>query len=154
MTAKPARAGCALRDQVSGRGGEVAWREVVQMRADAMTWVLRIVAAVFLIGLAGLVGAVASLLRYAQGVPPLPVYLGVVGIAALVLLSGACLALVSIAISARRGVEALRRMAAVEPAPMLQSQPQVFSESRLHDAAPDAPARPLRPSGRRLVAER
>lgn len=127
------------------------------MRADAMTWVLRIVAAVFLIGLAGLVGAVASLLRYAQGVPPLPVYLGVVGIAALILLSGACLALLSIAISAGRGAEALRRMAAVAPVEPVSApapQAQVFSDSRLHEAAPDAPARPMRPNGRRLVAER
>lgn len=135
------------------------------MRADLMTWVQRLVAVVFLIGLAALVAAILTLVRQSEGVPPLPVYAGLVGMTALILLAGACLALISIALSARRGAEALRRLAAQQqgsgPAPAAS---RVFSTTPLRELArepapepePAAVAQPLpaRPGGRRLVAER
>lgn len=133
------------------------------MRADMMTWVQRAVATVFLVGLAALVAAVVTLVGQAEGVPPLPVYTGLLGVVALILMAGACLALISLAISARRGVEALRRIAAqggIAAPPPAPSRP--FSSSPLPAAANQAraetavaaPERPQRPSGRILVAER
>lgn len=129
------------------------------MRADLMTWVQRSVAAVFLVGLAALVAAIAALLRQSEGVPPLPVYLALVGLSALILLAGACLALISIAISARRGSDALHRMAAGQGTGI--GAGRVFTTTPLREVAKEAspmpesgPARPSRPSGRPLVAER
>lgn len=130
------------------------------MRADMMTWVQRSVAAVFLVGLVALVAAVVSLVRHAQGVPPLPVYVGVVAVAVLILLAGACLALISIAISTRRGAEALRRLAAQTGVPAATPAPaatRVFSGASLREVATEsasAPQRTQRPAGRTLVAER
>lgn len=134
------------------------------MRADMMTWTQRLVGAVFVIGLAVLTGAIATLLRQAEGIPPLPVYTALLGLVALILLSGACLALISIAISARRGADALRRMAAngsgsapsvghVRP---FSAQPlqRVAQSAPPQPATPAVPAKPTRPSGRSLVAER
>ncbi len=80
------------------------------MRADGMQWIGRLVAAVFALGVLALVGGIAVQLHQAEGVPPLPVFLGVVGLAVLILMAGACLALISMASSARQGAEALRRM--------------------------------------------
>ena len=81
------------------------------MRADLMGWLQRLVGAVFAIGLLALVAAVVTLVRQAEGVPPLPIYAGLIGAVALILLAGACLALMSIAASARRGANALQQMA-------------------------------------------
>ncbi len=142
------------------------------MRADLMVWTQRLVAAVFLVGVFGLGATVVTLVRQAEGVPPLPVYVGLLGLVALLLLAGACMALISIAISARRGTEALRRLASqtVGAAPVagpvtgpVSGGARPFSASPLREVAqqpePDqdpvaAPARPARPSGRKLVAER
>lgn len=131
------------------------------MRADLMTWVQRLVAVVFLVGLAALIAAVLTLLRQSEGVPPLPVYAGLVGIAVLILLAGACLALISIALSARRGAEALRRLAAQGGATApAGSAARVFTSPPLREVAQEneaevaARARPSRPAGRMLVAER
>lgn len=81
------------------------------MRGDVMQWVGRLVAAVFGLGVLALLGAVFVLVRQAEGVPPMPVFLGLLGMAVLILLAGACLGVISIAVSARRGAEALQRMA-------------------------------------------
>lgn len=120
------------------------------MKADAMVWVQRIVGVVFAVGVATLIGAIVTQVGEAQGVPPLPVFLGLLGIVGLILLSGTCLALVSLAITARRAAEALHRLPA----------PPVSASARVAAARPDAvvPAdgadRPLRPAGKTLVAER
>lgn len=124
------------------------------MRGDVMQWVGRLVAAVFGLGVLALLAAVVLLIRQAEGVPPWPILLGLVGLVALILLAGACLALISIAVSARRGVDALQRLggtlpvAAVEPeaAPPMQGP---FTPTGL--AA--TPVRAVRP-GRGLVAKR
>ncbi|MDP5308842.1 hypothetical protein [Paracoccus spongiarum] len=125
-------------------------------RTDPMIWVQRLVAGVFLVGLAALVMAVVGLLRMSEGVPPLPVYAGVVGIAALILLAGACLALISIALSARRGAEALARLAGQGGAAQRGVAAAASREApkEAMAAVPVAPARPLRAPGRGLVAER
>ena len=81
------------------------------MKADAMVWVQRIVGAVFAVGVLALIGAIVTQVGQAKGLPPLPIFVGILGIVVLVLLAGGCLALVSLAISARRGVDALRRIA-------------------------------------------
>lgn len=130
------------------------------MRADAMTWVLRAVGAVFVIGVLALSVLVVVQVRSAEGIPPLPVFAGLLGLVLLILLAGACLALISLAISARSGAESLRRLAATghpagkAPAPA----PKIFSTPPLQEIAkpePDpVPARPARPAGRNLVAER
>lgn len=143
------------------------------MRVDPMVWVQRVTGAVFAVGVIALLGMVWSMLRHAQGIPPMPIFLGVVGLVALILLAGACLAAISIAVSARQGVEALRRLShngvAVAPAPQPKTAvARVFSGHPLRDAQPEeaaaqpearpeppaAPPRPARPAGRRLVAER
>lgn len=129
------------------------------MRADLMTWVQRLVALVFGAGCVAIIAASAFLIARADGVPPLPVYAAVVGLAAMILLAGACLALISIAGSARRGADALQRLAAAG------SRPPV-----IQDEAPRAQGRPFttgqpaitldeasatkRPGNRVLVAER
>ncbi|RNF35981.1 hypothetical protein [Paracoccus methylarcula] len=135
-----------------------------EMRADLMGWVQRLVAMVFVIGLVALVAAITTLVRQAEGVPPLPIYAGLVGAVALILLAGACLALISIAVSARRGADALRRMAAQGGVAAPVAAPaRPFSSSPIREAAkepepePDAitaPSRPSRPEGKRLVAQR
>lgn len=122
------------------------------MRTDIMVWVQRVTGAVFALGVAALVAAVATLAARAETVPPLPIFAGLLGLVALILLAGACMGVISIAISARRGSEALQRLAA---------QPQgqrLFASPSLREVAPEpqpANARPARPgSGRVLVAER
>lgn len=148
------------------------------MRGDAMVWIGRLVGAVFVLGLGALIAAVVVLLQRAEGVPPLPVFAGIAGAVVLILLSGACLAAISVAVSARRGAEALQRIAAqaasgraVMPvsasAPAPEAQPEApreapdglqagmqgpFSPNALREAAV-TPPRPARP-GRVLVAER
>lgn len=132
------------------------------MRADAMTWVLRTVGAVFVIGVLALLAIVAIHLRAATGIPPFPILVGILGLVALILLAGACLALISLALSARRGVVELRRIAAQGGAVAIKpASARVFGASPLQSvvqAQPDpaitAPARPARPAGRNLVAER
>lgn len=134
------------------------------MRADLMGWVQRLVAMVFVIGLVALVAAVVMLVRQAEGVPPLPIYAGLVGAVALILLAGACLALMSIAASARRGANALQQMAnrdglaatVAGPTPARPFTPSPMREAPT-EAEPEAiaaPQRPSRPEGKRLVATR
>ena len=76
-----------------------------------MVWVQRIVGAVFAVGVVALIGAIVTQVGQAEGLPPLPIFVGLLGIVVLILLSGACLALISLAISARKVAEALRRIA-------------------------------------------
>lgn len=132
------------------------------MRADAMTWVLRTVGAVFGVGVLALVALVVVQVRGATGVPPLPVFVGVLGLVGLILLAGACLALISLALSVRRGVAELRRIAG-QGGISAPTPARVFSPSPLQTVAqpePEpqptmtAPARPNRPAGRNLVASR
>lgn len=134
------------------------------MRGDVMQWIGRLVAVVFGLGVLAVLGAVVALVRQAEGVPPMPIFLGLLGLAVLILLAGACLALISIAVSARRGVEALRHLSAPEaPAEVLPEeddapapaapQPEMqgpFTPNGLRGAA----VPPSRPSRRILVAER
>ncbi|MFN3274408.1 MAG: hypothetical protein ACK41U_07020 [Paracoccus sp. (in: a-proteobacteria)] len=146
------------------------------MRGDVMVWIGRLVGAVFVLGLGALIAAVVVMVQRAEGVPPLPLLAGVAGAVLLILLSGACLAAISVAVSARRGAEALQQMAgqrmalqqmagqaasgraaAPVPAPMPESDVQAemqgpFSPTALREAV-DVPPRPARP-GRVLVAER
>lgn len=145
------------------------------MRADLMVWVQRLVGLVFVTGLVALVAVVVMLVRQAEGVPPMPIFMGLLGTVALILLAGACMGLISLAISARRGADALGRIAApghaapAVAAPVSAAQPQrPFSAAPLQQAQPEtaepedqpqvsgpvAPPRPARPAGRRLVAER
>lgn len=129
------------------------------MKADAMVWVQRIVGAVFAVGVVALIGAIVTQVGQAQGVPPLPVFLGLLGIVALILLSGACLALISLAISARKVAEALRRIAGQGAAVPVAAPARVFSQMPLREVVSEpqpepAPGRPARPVGRTLVAER
>lgn len=125
------------------------------MTADAMVWVQRTLGAVFVLGVVALVGAIVSQVGQAEGIPPLPVFLGVLGIVVLVLVSGACLALISLAISARRGLAMLqalsaRPVAGAGAARIVPARP--MHEPSQKDNAPAE--RPLRPAGRTLVAER
>ena len=137
------------------------------MRDDVMVWIGRLVMAVFVLGLLALVAAVVALVQRAEGVPPLPIFGGLFGAVVLILLAGACLALMSLAVSARRGVRALEALAAgTKPEAEIQEQdaaPEVqpeapmqgpFRAPGLGEAAVTAPARPARPVGRVLVAER
>lgn len=114
-----------------------------------MIWVQRVVGAVFVLGVAALVASVVTLALRADTVPPLPIYLGILGLVALVMLAGACMALISIAVSARWGAESLSRLAAQGPAPAAR----VFSGGSLREIA-QPQAKPARPATRRLVAER
>lgn len=133
------------------------------MRADLMAWVRRLVALVFVVGLVALVAAVAALVRQAEGVPPLPIFVGVIASAGLILLAGACLALLAIAQSAK-GVEvSLRRLASRSSAPASAGDAvRVFSGGPLRNVAkaheapevPEHAPRTARPWGRALVAER
>ena len=136
------------------------------MRGDVMQWVGRLVAAVFGLGVLALLAAVVLLIRQAEGVPPWPILLGLVGLVALILLAGACLALISIAVSARRGVEVLRHLAGgavagdavagpevATPDPGAPAEPGPFTQAgppRAMTAPPRGAARP----NRVLVAER
>lgn len=129
------------------------------MKADAMVWVQRIVGAVFAVGVVALIGAIVTQVGEAEGLPPLPIFLGLLGIVVLILLSGTCLALISIAISARRGADALRRLAGQGVTAPVAAPARVFSQTPLRDVVADpqpepALARPARPIGRTLVAER
>ncbi|MFC3166864.1 hypothetical protein [Paracoccus fontiphilus] len=127
------------------------------MKGDVMVWVQRIVGAVFAVGVVALIGAILAQVGQTEGLPPLPIFVGLLGIVTLILMSGACLALISLAISARRGADALRRMAGstvTAPAAV-----RVFNQPSLREVVSDpqpepAPARPARPVGRTLVAER
>lgn len=138
------------------------------MRGDVMKWVGRLVAVVFLLGILSVVAGVVTMVRQGEGVPFLPVILGVTASGVLVLLAGACLAMISIAISARRGVAALQAMAAAGPVarpdpvavapdaaepPVEEEAIGPFTPNALRETVA-APARPVRPAGRILVAER
>jgi hypothetical protein len=136
-----------------------------RMRADLMTWMQRLVGLVFVLSVLALIGAVVSLLRQGEGFPPLPIFVGVLGLCVLILLTGASMALISIAISARRGEASLRRLANQGPAVSAKMQTaRPFTAAPLREvvAEPEpqpepeltAPARPARPAGRTLVAER
>ncbi|WCR10584.1 hypothetical protein JHW45_16300 [Paracoccus stylophorae] len=110
------------------------------MRADLMEWTQRLVAAVFLVGLVALIAAVVRLATQSDVVPPLPIYAGVLGLVTLLLLAGACMALISIAISARKGAEALRRLAAQGASvDRLPATPVPFSSTRLRQVAQAQP---------------
>lgn len=121
-----------------------------------MVWVQRIVGGVFAAGVVALIGAIVTQVGPNQGIPPLPVFLGVLGIVVLILLSGTCLALISLAITLRRGVEMLHRL------PVQATPARIFTAQPLHEAARQADAasapkaldRPFRPAGKTLVAER
>ncbi|TJZ93387.1 hypothetical protein FA743_04005 [Paracoccus gahaiensis] len=106
---------------------------------DVMQWVGRLVAVVFGLGVLALLGAVAVLVGQAEGVPPMPVFLGLVGLVVLILLAGACLALISIAVSARRGAEALRHLAGAAVAGDAVVGPEVATPEPVMPA-PGAPA--------------
>ncbi|MDB6176632.1 hypothetical protein PAF17_03830 [Paracoccus sp. Z330] len=128
------------------------------MRADPMKWVQRLVGLVFLTGVVGLGAAVTALVRQAEGVPPLPIYLGLLGMVVLILLAGSCLALISLALTASRSAELLQRIVNQGPA---STTIRPFSATPLRDVAQPSseedsvpPARPARPAGRKLVAER
>lgn len=134
-----------------------------RMRVDLMTWMQRLVGLVFGLAVLALIGAVVSLLRQAEGFPPLPIFAGVLGLCVLILLTGASMALISIAISTRRGEESLRRLANQGPAVTAKLQTaRPFTTAPLREvvAEPEpepeltAPSRPARPAGRTLVAER
>ncbi|CAM3340091.1 hypothetical protein PANO111632_15055 [Paracoccus nototheniae] len=128
------------------------------MRGDVMQWVGRLVAAVFGFGALALLGAVFVLVRQAEGVPPMPVFLGLLGMAVLVLLAGACLGIISIAVSARRGAEALQRMAGggVAKTGVAGSEMQgpVAPLEQALAVPPRQTPRPTPRPGRVLVAER
>lgn len=115
------------------------------MRGDVMQWVGRAVAIVFGMGVLAMGAAIVALLRRAEGVPPLPIFLGIVGLAVLILLAGACLALISIAVSLRRGAAPVTAPvpAQAEPAPMQGP----FTPKNMRRAEGGRP-------GRVLVAER
>ncbi|WEF24083.1 hypothetical protein [Paracoccus sp. S3-43] len=130
-----------------------------------MVWVQRVVGAVFAVGVVALIGAVVTQVGQAEGWPPLPIFVGLLGIVVLLLFSAGCLALISVAISARRGADALRRLAGqglsapVPVAAPAAAPARPFSQPPLREAAGEpqpepAPARPARPAGRTLVAER
>lgn len=140
------------------------------MRGNLMQWVGRLVAAVFALGVLALIGAIVVLVRQSEGVPPLPVLIGLLGTVVLILLAGACLALISIAGSAQRSAEALRRIAlrgselrpvgpAIPAVPVAEQADPIgpFTPKALHEV-PKKPepvsTRPARPAGRSLVAER
>ncbi|WP_405404157.1 hypothetical protein [Paracoccus sp. Ld10] len=126
------------------------------MRGDVMQWMGRLVAVVFGLGVLALLGAVAVLVRQAEGVPPWPIFLGLLGLVALILLAGACLALISIAVSARRGAEALQRLGGTLPAAVAEPEPEPVAQMQgpfTPTGLADASARPVRP-GRSLVATR
>lgn len=97
-----------------------------------MIWMQRLVALAFIAGLAALAVGVFAIVWEAEGIPPMPIFAGLIAALMLTLLAGACLALMSIAVSARRAAVALEQSAA--------------------QARRDAPEAP--PVGRRLVAER
>lgn len=138
---------------------------------DVMVWIGRLVAVVFGLGVLSLLGAVVVLVAQAEGVPAMPVFLGLVGLAVLILLAGACLALISIAVSARRGVEALRHQAgtlvagdAVVGPEVATPEPVMLDPGAPADQGPFTQAGPPRPMtspprgaarpNRVLVAER
>lgn len=121
------------------------------MRGDAMQWIGRLVGLVFGIGVLALLGLVVALVRQAEGVPPMPIYIGILGLVVLVLLAGGCLALISIAVSARRRVELLQRPN-VQPAEVSGRAQGPFTAKGL-DEGPETAPRAARPA-KVLVAER
>lgn len=128
------------------------------MRANAMIWIQRLVAMVFLAGLAALVAAVIILVRQSEGVPPMPIYAGLLGAVALILLAGGCLALISIAGSAKRGADALQRIAgqgrsSTASVGDAETGPQGQDRQPVSETVDD-PALPPRPQGKKLVATR
>lgn len=135
------------------------------MRADLMTWMQRLIAMVFVIGIAAILGAGAILVQRGEGVAPLPVLVTIIGLVALVLVASACLSLASIAMSARQGGEALRTMARSQAGPAARAPgggSPPFSDTGIarQDGNPAAaanigsPSRPERPRSRSLIAER
>jgi hypothetical protein len=132
------------------------------MRGDVMQWVGRLVAAVFGVGVLALGGLVVHLARRAEGVPPMPIFMGILGLVALILLAGTCLALISIAVSLRRWAGAQQPWPAADPAtpPVAVSRPEEEAPNRPGSFSPTtlpreaaASPRPVRPN-RVLVAER
>lgn len=115
------------------------------MRADMMVWAQRLVGLVFLFGAVALMAVVVIVVGEAEGVPPMPIVMGVLGLVALILLAGACMATISIAISARRGVEALSRLAAQGPS---LTKPSVAAEASFVPAGTAGPfaTRPFGPA--------
>jgi len=119
-----------------------------------MIWIQRLVVVVFLAGLAALVVAVVLLIRQSEGVPPMPIFAGLLGAAVLILLAGASLALISIAGSARRSADALQRMARLGGSVTgLADSADPGPQPAAGDTAEDA-MRPTRPQGKKLVATR
>lgn len=129
------------------------------MRGDAMVWVQRAVAVVFATGVIALIAMVVTLASRAETVPPMPIYMGLMGLVALILLAGACLGIISIAISARRGAEALTRLASKGAhLPLVGPATSPFQGPSLREVAAEPqpeqhPARPPRPT-RSIVAQR
>lgn len=122
------------------------------MRGDVMRWIGWLVAAVFGLGVIALVGTVIMLVRAAEGVPPLPVFVGLMGLVVLILLAGACLALISIAVSLRQGMA----LPVAAKAPAQPAAPRIrIAQDEPADTKtePETPARPVR-TGRVLVATR
>ncbi|MDO5648472.1 hypothetical protein [Paracoccus sp. (in: a-proteobacteria)] len=111
-----------------------------------MIWVQRLVAVVFAVGVVTLAVFYGGIAWRAEGVPTMPIFMGLMGVIVLILLAGACLAMISVAQSARRAADALQRMARQGGALPVQTDSVVpFSDSGL--ATP-------KPTTRRLVAER
>lgn len=128
------------------------------MRTNIMGWVQRLVALVFLIGLIGVIVGVVMVVRSGEGVAPLPIFTGLLGAVGLILLAGACLALISMANSMQRGVEALQKISAQggRAAPVAAVVAKPFTPTALHPEPEEEEktVRPARPAGRTLVAER
>lgn len=88
----------------------------------------------------------------------MPIYAGLLGAAALILLAGACLALLSIAGSAKRGADALQQIAGqgrVSQTPSVQTG--ALPQEKIRQPVPEdesGPALPPRPQGKKLVASR
>ncbi|SNT68706.1 hypothetical protein [Paracoccus seriniphilus] len=133
------------------------------MRAEPMKWVQRLVGLVFLMGLVALGAAVVSVTYQAEGIPPLPVFLGLLGLVVLLLLTGACMALISLALTAARSADVLQEIAAqggkavspVAPVRPFSSPPfrDLVQKAAVQPAAAGS-SLPPRPTGRKLVAER
>lgn len=130
------------------------------MRTNMIGWIQRLVALVFILGLIGIIAAVFILVRQAEGVPPLPIFTGLLGAVGLILLAGACLALISMANSMQRGVEALQKISAQgarnAPSAPVPVSAKPFTPTAFQDAPqqPEQTSRSTRPAGRVLVAER
>lgn len=119
-----------------------------------MIWMQRLVAVVFVIGIMALVLAIALLIRQSDE-PSLTILVGLVGAAALILLSGGCIALVSIAISARKCADSLARLShrGESFAPVARASHPLPTAAQ-SEPVQDEAIRPTRAQGKPLVAER